>query len=156
MLVKGGPGVLPVLLKDARLKGFVYHICQWENLPIELYGAGSLNKNRSIPNISLVDLLGRDPKYVLISPLYIFLKRKLWILFEPFQKQLSSKYGNFEFILLLILAKRWMKSFAEMSQVICDCLFLPGTSRFISDHIFRGHFCRLYKYHRNRHSFAPW
>ena len=24
-----------------------------------------------------------------------------------------------------------------MSHVICECLFLPGTSRFISDHIFR-------------------
>ena len=45
--------VLPVLLKDTRLKGFIYHICLWENLPIEIYVADSLNKSKSIPNISL-------------------------------------------------------------------------------------------------------
>ena len=44
---------------------------------IEIYGADYLNKTRSIPNISLLDSLGRDPKYVLISSLDIFLKRKL-------------------------------------------------------------------------------
>ena len=123
---------------------------------IEIYGADYLNKTRSIPNISLLDSLGRDPKYVLISSLDIFLKRKLWILFGPFQKKWSSKVWNFEFILLLILAKWWLKSFTEMSQVICECLFLAGTSRFISDHIFGGRFCRVYEYHWNRHSFAPW
>ena len=59
-------GVLPVLLKG--IKGFIYYICQWENLPIEIYGADSLNKTRStIPNVSSVDLLGGDPKYGLIS-----------------------------------------------------------------------------------------
>ena len=105
-----------VLLKGNRLnKGFINHICQWENLPKEIYGADSLHKTRSIPNISLVDLLGRDPKHVLIYSLDIFLKRKLWILFGPFQKQLSYKFWNFEFILLRILAKRWFKSFADAS-----------------------------------------
>ena len=34
-------GVLPVLLKDTQLKGFIYYICLWENLPIEIYGADS-------------------------------------------------------------------------------------------------------------------
>ena len=65
-------GVLPVLLKDTQLKGFIYHICLWENLPIEICGADSLNQTRAISNISSVGLLGRDPKYVLISSLDIF------------------------------------------------------------------------------------
>ena len=95
-------GVLPVLLRDNRFKGFIYHICQWKNLPIEIHGADFLHETKSIDNISLVDLLGRDPKYVLISALDILLKRKVWILFGPCQKQLSSKFWNFELILLLI------------------------------------------------------
>ena len=44
---------------------------------IEIYGADTFNKTMSIPNISLLDLLGRDPKYVTISALDILLKRKL-------------------------------------------------------------------------------
>ena len=103
---------------------------------IELYGVDYLNKTRSMPNISLLDLLGRDPGYVLISSLDISLKRKLWMLFGPFQKQLLLKFWNFVRIFLLILAKRWLESFTQMSQVICECLFLPGTSCLISDPIF--------------------
>ena len=56
--------------------------------------------------------------------------------FWAFPEKMSSKFGNFAFILLLILAKWWLKSFAELSQVICECLFLPGTSRFICLFIF--------------------
>ena len=78
-------GVLPVLLKDTQIKGCIYYICLWENLPTGIYGAD--NKTRSSSNISSVGLLGRDPKYVLISSLDIFVKRKLWMLFGPFQKQ---------------------------------------------------------------------
>ena len=65
-------GVLPILLKDSRLKGFITFAND-----IEIYGADSFNKTMSIPNISLLDLLGRDPKYVTISALDILLKRKL-------------------------------------------------------------------------------
>ena len=81
--------VLPVLVKDTRLKGFIYH--QFAN-DIEIYGADSLNKTRSTPNLPLLDLLGRYPKYVLISSSDIFLKQKLWLLFGPFQKKMSSKF----------------------------------------------------------------
>ena len=54
---------------------------------IEIYGADSFNMTRSIPNISLLDSLGRDSKYVSMSLLDILLKRKLWIPFGPFQKR---------------------------------------------------------------------
>ena len=68
-------GVLPVLLKDTRLKGLITFAND-----IEIYRDDSLYETRSMPNISLLDLFVRYPKYVLISSLDIFLKRKLWML----------------------------------------------------------------------------
>ena len=82
-------GVLLILLKDTRLKGFIYHICQWY---INIRGWFS-KKTRSISNIWLLDLLGRNPKYVLISSL-VFLKRKLWILLGPFHKNWHQNFEN--------------------------------------------------------------
>ena len=61
----------------------------------EIYGTDYLIKMRSIPNTSLMGLLVRDPIYVSISSLDIFLKRKLWILFVPFQKKIVIKILKF-------------------------------------------------------------
>ena len=46
-------GVLPVLLKTSDLKDLFITFAN----DIEIYGADSLNKTRSIPNISLLDLV---------------------------------------------------------------------------------------------------
>ena len=47
-------------------------------------------------------------------------------------------------ILLPILSKWWLKSFAEMSKAIWECLFLPDTSRFISENIFLRSFLQTW------------
>ena len=150
-------GVLPVLLKDNRLQGFIYYICQWENLPLKIYGADFLHKTRSIPNISLVDLLRRDPKSILISSLDIFLKRKLWIFCWTFPETIVIKILKCWVNFVVNIAKRWWKSLAEMSQAIYMQVFI--FTRYESFY-FRPHlrvcFCRFYKHHWNRHSFAPW
>ena len=61
---------------------------------IEIYGADSLNKTRPIPNISSLNLLGRDPKYVLISSLQILNENYEYFLGLS-RKKLSAKFGNF-------------------------------------------------------------
>ena len=66
-------GVLPVVPKTPDLRDLLITFAN----DMKIYGADSLNKTRSIPNISLLDLLGGDPKYVLISSLDILSKRKL-------------------------------------------------------------------------------
>ena len=58
------------------------------------------------------------------------MKRKVWILFETFQNKSCDKSWNLEFSSLPILAKCWLKSLAEISQVMRECLFLSRTNFF--------------------------
>ena len=81
-------GVLPFLLKGTRLKGFIITFGN----DIEYMGLILSIKRGPCPIYQFLDLLGRDPRYVLIYSSDIFLKQKLWILFGPFQKQFSSKF----------------------------------------------------------------
>ena len=93
----------------------------------EIYGADSLNNTTFIPRISLFDFLRWELRYFSISLLDTLVKRKVWILFEPFQYNSSDKSWNLEFILLPISAKFWIKTSAEMSKVMRECLLLLGT-----------------------------
>ena len=61
----------------------------------EIYGADSFSKTTSIPSTSF---LGWELKYFSISLLDTLVKRKAWILFEPFQSKLSDIFWNLEFI----------------------------------------------------------
>ena len=103
-------------------------------------------------------IIGRDLKYVLISSLTIFLKQKLWILFGPFQDKIVIKS-----------LKIWVHFVADIGKMVIEIIrrngtsttnmrvfILPGTSGFISDHMFGGHFREVYEYHWNGHSYAPW
>ena len=89
----------------------------------EMYGADSFSNTTSIPRISLFDFFGWELRYFSIFLLDTLVERKVWILFEPFQNKSSDKFWNLKFILLSILAKCWLKSLAEMSQAMRECLF---------------------------------
>ena len=90
--------VLPFLLNDTRLREFIYHICQCQCQVHTQY--------------TIIALLGRDPKYVSISLLDILLKRKLWILFEPFQ---NNCHLNFE-VLSSVCCQYWQNGDWNHSQ----------------------------------------
>ena len=122
----------------------------------EIYGADSLNKTRSMPSISLLDFKVWYPKYVLISSLDIFLKRNLWILFGPFQEKNVIKILNFEFILLLILAKWSLESLRRnVTSNMRVFVFTRYGSFYFRPHFWASFLCRVYEYNWNRHSFTP-
>ena len=148
-------GVLPVLLKDTRLKGFVYHICQWENLPIEIYGADSLNKTRSIPNISLVDLLGRDSKYVFNIFIRHLLETKNMNTFWTFLETIVVKIVKFWFPFVTNIGKTVIEIIRRNVTNNMWVIIFTRYESFYFRPYFRSHFCRLYRYYWNRHYFDP-
>ena len=86
-----------------------------------------------MPNISLLDSLGRDPRYVLI----IILETKTMNTFWAFPETIVIKILQFWVYFVANIGKMVIEIILRnVTSNICECLFLPGTSRLISDHIF--------------------
>ena len=94
----------------------------------EIYGADSLNNATSIPRISLFDFLGCELRYFSIPLLDILVKRKVWILFEPFQKSLVWKILKFRIHFVTDIGKMLIKIISIWMPAVWPILWVYDMS----------------------------